>query len=424
MKICNKDNDKEKIKKNRKSLIVKFKEKFKKVINRNKNKFNIKETIVFMIITFVFGMLIGGIVMYGKSGFSGNTSAALNEFTRTYNDILNNYYKEVDADELLESGLAGMIKYLGDPYAAYMTEEETEKFNETIEGEYCGIGAEIIYTATDGITKIGNVFENSPAENAGLKEGDILKTIDGESIDELTTKEIANMVKGKKGTKVTIKVIRDEQEINFTIKRDIVDIPSVKSKIYEENNKKIGYIMLDVFANNTDEQFEDSLKKLEEDDINSLIIDLRGNTGGYLTSVTNIISLFTEKGSSIYQLKTKEEIEIIKDKTKEYRTYPITVLVNSGSASASEVLAAALKENYGATIMGTKTFGKGKVQKSYTLSNGSMIKYTYQEWLTPNGNSIDGVGVEPDIEVQYKYEEDVEIDNQLKAAIEEISQKQ
>ena len=370
------------------------------------------------------GILIGGIVIYGNGWGLGHSSLALKEFTRTYKDILNNYYKKVDEDELLESGLAGMIKYLGDPYSAYMTQEETNEFNETIEGEYCGIGAEIIYTVTDGITKVGTVFENSPAEHAGLKEGDILKTVDGESIEKMTTEEIANTVKGKKGTKVTIKVLRDEQEINFTIKRDIVDIPSVESKIYEENDKKIGYIMLDVFANNTDEQFEDTLKKLEDDGINSLIIDLRGNTGGYLTSVTNIISLFAEKGSSIYQLKTKEEIEVIKDKTKESRSYPITVLVNSGSASASEVLAAALKENYGATIMGTNTFGKGKVQKSYTLSNGSMVKYTYQEWLTPNGNSIDGVGVQPDIEIQYEYEENVEIDNQLKASIKEISQKQ
>ena len=415
---------KEKNKKNNKLFNINVKAKLEKIIIKNKNKFNMKEILVIMIITFSFGLIIGGVVMYGKSGFSRNASTALNEFTRTYNDILNNYYKEVDEDELLESGLAGMIKYLGDPYAAYMTEEESEEFNETIEGEYCGIGAEIVYTMTDGITKIGTVFENSPAEKAGLKEGDILKTVNGESIEEMTTKEIADIVKGKRGTKVTIKVLRNDQEINFTIKRDTVDIPSVESKIYEENDKKIGYIMLDVFANNTDEQFENNLKKLEEDGINSLIIDLRGNTGGYLTSVTNIISLFTEKGSNIYQLKTKEEIEVIKDKTKEYRSYPITVLVNGGSASASEVLAAALKENYGATIMGTKTFGKGKVQKSYSLSNGSIVKYTYQEWLTPNGNSIDGAGVLPDIEIQYEYEENVEIDNQLKAAINEISQKQ
>lgn len=409
---------------NSKEKGIKVKGFFYKKMFKNKNKFNIKETILLMTITLVFGMLIGGIVMYGKGGFSGPSSKALNEFASTYNDILNNYYQDIDADELLESGLSGLIKYLGDPYAAYMSQEESESFNETIEGEYCGIGAEIVYNPTDKITRIGTVFENSPAENAGLKEGDILKVVEGQSVEELTTSEIANIVKGEKGTKVTIKVIRDEQEINFTIKRGNVDIPSVKGEIYEENEKKVGYLLVDVFADNTDEQFESELKKLEEESIDSLIIDLRGNTGGYLTSVTNMISLFTEKGTNIYQLKTKDEVEIIKDKTKEHRSYPVTVLVNSGSASASEVLAAALKENYGATIMGTKTYGKGKVQKSYALSNGSIVKYTYQEWLTPNGNSIDGVGVEPDIEIQYEYDEKQEIDNQLQTAIKEISQKQ
>lgn len=409
--------------KNKISFGVKMKNFFSKFGLKNKNKYSIKETVVFMIVTFVFGILIGGIVLYNCSGLFYHSNGALNEFARTYNDILDNYYKEVNADKLLESGLSGMIKYLGDPYAAYLTEEDSEEFNESIEGEYCGIGAEIMHILEDNVKKIGTVFENSPAEKAGLKEGDILKTVNGESVEEISIKEIADIVKGKKGTKVTIKVLRGEQEINFTIKRDNVDIPSVESKIYEENDKKIGYIMLDIFANNTDEQFKGVLEKLEKDNIDSLIIDLRGNTGGYLTSVTNIISLFTEKDTNIYQLKTKDEVEIIKDKTKEHRSYPITVLVNGGSASASEVLAAALKENYGATIMGTKTFGKGKVQKSYNLSNGSMVKYTYQEWLTPNGNSIDGVGVAPDIEIQYEYNEKEEIDNQLQAAIKEISQK-
>ena len=199
--------------------------------------------------------------MYGHGGFSGHGSNELNEFARTYNDILNNYYQEVDADELLESGLSGMIRYLGDPYAAYMTEEQSKDFSENIEGEYCGIGAEIVYTASDGITKVGTIFEGSPAEKAGLKEGDILKAVNGESIEDKTTSEIAEIVKGKKGTKVTIKVLREEQEINFTIKRDNVDIPSVESDIYEENEKKIGYMSLSIFAENTDEQFETALEE-------------------------------------------------------------------------------------------------------------------------------------------------------------------
>ena len=164
---------------NKESLFVRLKNFFNKNILRNKSKFNFKETLLFMVITLMLGILIGGIIMYGHGGFSGHGSNELNEFARTYNDILNNYYQEVDADELLESGLSGMIRYLGDPYAAYMTEEESKDFNETIEGEYCGIGAEIVYTASDGITKVGTIFEGSPAEKAGLKEGDILKAVNG-----------------------------------------------------------------------------------------------------------------------------------------------------------------------------------------------------------------------------------------------------
>ena len=419
----NTNKEKKSIKKKFYSLLKKTKSLWKKNIIKNKTKFTFKESLIFMLITFFLGMLIGGIIMYGKTNYRGSGKDALNEFVSTYNDILNNYYQEVDGKELLESGIEGMINYLGDPYAAYMDTDETEEFSETVEGEYCGIGAEIIFTYADSITKIGNVFENSPAMKAGLQEGDIIVGVNGESIEGKTSADIASLVKGKKGTEVTIKILRSDEELEFTITRDTVDIPSVTSEVYEENEKKIGYLLVDIFANNTDEQFEKELKELEKENIDSLIIDVRGNSGGYLTTVTNIISLFTEKGSSIYQLKTKGEIEIIKDKTNDVRKYPIAVLVDSRSASASEVLSAALKENYGATIIGTNTFGKGKVQKSYKLSNGSLIKYTYQEWLTPNGNSIDGVGIEPNIMIQYKYEKDAKIDNQLKEAIKEISQK-
>lgn len=426
MKLCfnkkDKSNDDKKNLKKRFSLLKKkITSFFNKKIKNNKTKFSFQESLIFMIITFALGMLVGGVVMYGKGFFNSSARESLEEFAATYEDILNNYYKEVDAEELLQEGLAGMIDYLGDPYAAYMNKEQSEEFNETIEGEYCGIGTEILYSYETNLVTINKIFEGGPASKTDLQVGDILIEVDGESVTDKSNDEIANIVKGKKGTTVTIKVKRGEEELTFEMKRDFVDIVSVEKEIYEENNKKIGYLSLSVFADNTDEQFKDALEELENENIDSLIVDVRSNTGGYLTTVTNIISMFTEKNDKIYQLKTKDKIEVVKDKTKESRNYPVVVLADGASASASEVLAAALQETYGAKVIGTKTFGKGKVQRSYQLNDGSIVKYTSQEWLTPDGNSIDAVGVTPDIEISYIYEPDQEIDNQLRKAIEEIS---
>ena len=182
-----------------------------------------------------------------------------------------------------------------------------------------------------------------------------------------------------------------------------------------------GYIYVSVFAENTDAQFKVAVEKLEKENVDSLIIDLRQNRGGHLKTVTNMISLFTKKGDIIYQLKTKNKIEEFKDEIDEHREYKIVVIIDEESASASEVFTAAMKETYGAIVIGQTSFGKGKVQRAYNLSNGAMIKYTFQEWLTPNGNSIDGEGIKPDIEVEYKYNEKDNYDSQVKKAIEEMS---
>jgi len=391
----------------------------KKVI-KNNNKFSLKEVIFAMLITFVFGMLIGGVIMFGKDSFNRNISNSLNEFVDTYEDILSTYYEEVDANALLQAGIEGMIGYLGDPYAAYMDAESADDFNEEVEGEYTGIGAEIIYQYDTKIVSIGKVFENGPAEKAGIKKDDVLLAVEGESVEGLTSAEIADKVKGKKGTSVLLKVKRDDKEMEFSIKRDKVDIESVFTNTYEANGKKIGYIRISIFAGNTALQFRNKLNELEKEKFDALLIDVRSNTGGYLTTVTEIISMFTEKDSIIYQLIKKGEIEKIKDQTKEKKEYPVYILTNGSSASASEVLAAAIKENYKGIVLGTKTFGKGKVQKAYDLSSGAKIKYTFQEWLTPNGNSIDSVGVKPDIIIENVID-GTNNDNQLNEAIKEIT---
>lgn len=400
--------------------IINFKKKIKsfvdKKILKNKSKFTIKETIIFMLVTFSFGLFLGGLIMYGKAMLGKN--ASLYEFISTYDELVNSYYEDVDSNKLLESGISGMMRYLGDPYSTFMTKENADAFNDDVEGIYHGIGAEIKFDEKMENVFIGKVFENSPAEKANIKENDQLLKVNGELVKGKSLSEIANIVKGKDNTDVTITVLRDNNEIEITVTRGTVDNISVVGKIIEEKNRKVGYLAISVFANNTYNQFKKELVKLEKEGIDALIIDVRSNSGGYLTSVTDIISMFTKKGDVIYQLKTKDKTEIIKDTTDESREYPVVILTNSLSASASEVLTGAFKETYKACIIGTKTYGKGKVQKVRTLSNGSMIKYTYQEWLTPNGNYIDGVGIIPDIEEQYIYDE--KEDNQLNRAVSEI----
>ena len=388
---------------------------YNKKIKKSKVKFTMLETIIFMIVVFGLGLIVGGIIMYGKRAFS-SSNISLNEFTSTYNEIVDNYYQEIDKDELLEAGISGMIRYLGDPYSTYMNKEAAENFNEDVDGTYQGIGAELRYNE-DNLPMIGQVFENTPAEKAGLMENDVILKVNGKDVTKNTLSEIADVVKGEKGTTVNITVKRNNEEKEIVLTRAVVDNISVTSELIEKNGKKVGYIYISIFASNTTKQFEDNLKKLEKDKIDSLIIDVRGNSGGYLTTVTDILSLFIKKGEVIYQLKTKEKIEVVKDKTDESRNYPVVILADGGSASASEVLVGAFSETYGATIVGTKTFGKGRVQKVFTLSSGALFKYTYQEWLTPKGNYIDQAGIAPNIELEYEYNEKG-IDNQKDRAVE------
>ena len=410
-----KNNEKEK-----ESLISKINNKFSKKKKGKKINFTMSETITITLIVFGLGLVIGGIVMYGKGAFSGSTES-LNEFISTYDEIVSSYYQDVDKDKLLEAGISGMIKYLGDPYSTYMTKEVAEDFTEDIDGTYQGVGAEVKYN-DDKLPSFGKIFENSPAEKAGIKENDVILKVNDIDVTKKELAAIASMVKGDQGTDVNITIKRGKEEMTLTLTRAVIDSISVTSEIIEKNDKKIGYIYIGTFALNTDNQLKKELTKLENEGIESLIVDVRGNSGGYLATVNDIIARFTEKGKPMYQLKTKDKVEIIYDETDEKRTYPIVVLADRNSASASELLVAALNEVCGAEIVGTKTYGKGKVQKVSILSSGAMYKYTYQEWLTPNGNYIDGNGIVPTVEIEYNPGKNNE-DNQKEKAIEIISKK-
>lgn len=407
-----------------KNWLLKIKLNLKKSFSfiNKKNRFNTMEVIALMIIAVIFGMLAGGVLMYRKGTLNIGIKKELNEFVETYTEILNDYYQDISEDGLLEAGINGMINYLGDPYSTYMDQETSVAFNEKVSGEYVGIGTEIAQY-TDERLEFVDVYKDGPAYEAGIRNGDLLIKIDDELIDGKTITEISNLVKGEEGTKVKLTIKRDDLEKEFTVERKSIDIKSVTKQVIEYNDQKIGYLLIDIFAANTYQQFEEQLIELEKEDIDSLIIDVRNNSGGYLTTVTDILSLFMKKGDLIYQLKTKDDIEKIYDKTKESRDYEIAVLVNGGSASASELLAAALKDSHSAYLVGTTTYGKSKVQKTYELSNGTSIKYTFQEWLTPNGDSVGDIGLTPEYEVDYTYPtDDNSYDSQMQKALDLLTE--
>jgi carboxyl-terminal processing protease len=399
-----------------------------------KKGFKLVEVIIIMLTTCVIGMIIGASAIYlslanynqneciDESKFDSN----LKEIINTYNSIIENYYEDVDKEELSDSAIKAMLEALGDEYSTYMNTSETNSFQERMKGDYYGIGAEIT-TDTSGYAKILKVFAGSPAEEGGLKSLDLIKKVNGKDVKGMDISDVADKLKGPEETSVNVIIERDGKEIELKLTRRQIILTSISREIFTEGSKKIGYLKIDIFSNNTYTQFKDNLLMLEKANIDSLIIDVRDNSGGYLYRVSEIVSLFLPKDKVIYQLEDKDGVEKVYSYTDESRNYPIVVLINEYSASASEILTAALQESYGATIIGVNSLGKGTVQQTFDLESGGMIKYTIQKWLTPNGNWINKKGITPDIKVEQseEYYKDFafEYDTQLHKAIEYLKTK-
>lgn len=411
-------NIKQKIKKNTNKIIKNIDKKIK----LDKNRFNSAELILIIIMSLLLGLIVGEIIFSNKCADSKVINNE-NEMQKVYNTLLKDYYGKIDKDKLSEAAIQGMMQYLEDQYSVYYNEEESEDFNLRLNGTFTGIGLEVTQDSDNNIV-VANVFDESPASKAGIKAKDIITKVNNETTKGKKLKEVTDKIKSLKG-KFTITIKQGTEEKTVTLSTGTIAIPSVTSKIINENNKKIGYIYISIFALNTDEQFKKELQKLEKQNIDSLIIDVRSNTGGHLKSVKQIASNFLNKDQVICQIKSKDKTEKIYSTENNNRKYKIAVLINNGSASGSEVLAAALNEEYGAELIGVTTYGKGTVQKVMNLSNGSMVKYTAETWLTSKGNSIDKTGIKPTIEVKIddKYLETGKDkdDNQLQKAIETLS---
>lgn len=411
--------------KKKKDSNKKVKEKKIEIVNDNKTKekelYTSKEVIIVMIFSIGIGILMcfGGIsIITGKNYLA--VTKDLKKVVDTYYAIVDNYYGELDRDKLIDGAVEGMISSVGDTFTSYSDTDSTSSFDETINGSYEGIGCTVA-TLEDGTISVIDMFEDSPSYKAGLKVGDIILKVDGESYEGKNSNDISNYIKNSGKSKIVLTVKRDNEEKDISINLSKVEIPHVSGKVIEQDSKKIGYIKISLFASNSYKQFKNKLDELEKSNIDDLIIDVRDNNGGYLSSVTDICNLFLDKGKVIYQLEDSKGKVKKKDTTKEKRKYDIVVLINGGSASASEILASAIKESYGGDIVGTNSYGKGTVQQTKKLLDGSMIKYTTQKWLTPDGNSINEVGVTPtkvvELNEEYFNNPTTENDNQLQEAI-------
>ena len=334
------------------------------------------------------------------------------------NAVISKYYlyeDEIDTEDLVEGIYAGYTASLGDPYTAYYDEE----FMKSISGEFGGIGATVSKKADEDEILISEVYEESPAEQAGLKAGDVLIQADGHAVSGQDLDTVVSWISGEPGTDVELRISRAGEEMDVTVTRDVIETKTVE---YEMKEDGIGYIRVEEFDKVTYDQFKAALDDLEGQGMNSLIIDLRGNPGGQLTTVTDMLKLFLPEGVIV---STKDKYgntdEITCDGDHEFKK-PLAVLVDGRSASASEIFSAAIQDYGVGTIVGTQTYGKGVVQQTLDLGDGTCMKITISEYYTPSGRSINGTGVTPDVEVEYEYDEDEpERDNQLEKAIDTVN---
>ena len=427
----------EKIKIEKKNIRDRKKEEFKKTkfykfikrtfsfVKFDRDAYSFSEVVIVTVLSLVIGafscMSVFIILSGGRNYFK--LSKELSKFVEVYDTLIDNYNGEIDKDKLIDEAIDGMISSMGDNYTSYVDEEHTDKFNEQVNGVYEGIGC-TIQLKENGINVV-EVFDNSPSKKADLREGDIILKVDDKDVTKLSADDIANYIKSKSTSEINMVVSRDGKEVSLTLVRAEIETPVVKSSLYEKNENKVGYLQISIFSSNAAKQFKMKLVELEKEGIDSLVIDVRNNNGGYLSAVTEIAGQLLTKGDIIYQVERENKKNITTDKSSTKRDYPIAIIVNESSASASEILAAAIKESYGGYVVGVNTFGKGTVQQTKKLSDGSMIKYTIENWLTPDGNWINEVGIKPTHEVKlsddYYNDPIAENDNQLQKALELVS---
>lgn len=377
---------------------------------------------IWLLLLFVSGVIVGFMMRFAV-GFIGNKAygMSIQEYLdlNAFMDMTKSYYYMNTDDVDYNLGMKkGIVEALGDPYSKYLSKEEFDKMMEDTLGEFVGIG---LYLAPTSDGKIGVIapIKGSPAKDAGIESGDIILSVNGKNYDANTMDEAVRNMKGKKGEKVTLEILSTDKKIKkVTVTKTDIHPETVNSKILDN---KIGYMQIISFEDRTHKEFSENLKNLQSKGINGLIIDLRSNPGGLVDQVVKIADDILPQAMIVYTENKdgKQQKYMSDDKNK--LDLPIVVLVDKGSASASEILAAALQDNKKATIVGTNTFGKGIIQSVMELKDGTGLVITTAQYFTPNGNMVHKIGIKPDIEV--KYDPNTGYDNQLKKAIEVIIDK-
>ena len=394
----------------------------------------IYRVVMIVILTAVITFMVTTIVMYNKfnnlyasDSNTSNSTNTSNEYSlvqtlQTFKTMINQLYiGDIDEESMLEGAIKGYVEGLGDPYTEYLTKEEMEEFTEETNSEYVGIGVYVGNDTVNNTILVVGVMKSSPAEEAGIQIGDVIEKIDGVAYTGKQLDEATKVLKAEEGTTATLTIRRDNEEKELTVVRRKITVQHVASEMLENN---IAYIQIDSFDANVASSFEEQITSLINNGATGIIIDLRNNGGGIVDEATGIADLFLDKGETILITKSKKENN--EEETKSERDpivkdIPVVILVNEATASASEILAGALKDNYGATIIGKQTYGKGVIQTLYTLTDGSGIKITTEEYYTPNHNQINEVGITPDIEVDITENEDTQLQRAIEVLLGTLS---
>ena len=405
---------------------------------KNEKIRKIYKTIMLIIIVALVTFIVTSAFLYKKLGktskytITTNISGINSELIKKINTVktlLNKkYISETEEKDLIEGAIKGYVEGVGDEYTEYFTKEEMEEFMTETEGNYVGIGIYMVQNISDNTVVILSPIKNSPAEKAGLLPGDIISKVDGAEYTGEDFEKISTYIKGKPGTKVKLTIIRDEKELEFEVERQKIDLYPIESEILEND---IGYINISSFDMEAGKKFKEAYNNLNKNNkLKGLIIDLRNNGGGVVDEAIEIADYMLEKDEIIFTTKDKSQNQTIEKSTKNpIIKMPIVVITNGHTASASEILAAALKENDKATIVGETTYGKGVIQELISLTDGSGIKITTEEYFTAKGNKINGIGITPDKEVKLpkevesSYNLEKKDDTQLKEAIKILKNK-
>lgn len=375
---------------------------------------------VWFIILFVALMLINGGFSRGN-GAGAVTGENIEKIEHFQKLLTTYYYEDVPTEDLADGVLYGLMETVGDPYTCYYSAEEMVELNADLEGIFHGIGAYLEMDYDTGYAKISGIIDGTPASRSDIKVGDYIIKVDGEEMYEMTLTDVVSRIRGEAGTQVVLTLNRNGVESEVTVTRQNIETPTVT---YELLEGEIGYISISEFDDVTTHQFIEAMEKFETDSAKGLILDVRGNPGGSLSTVVEICEQLLPKGMIVYtEDKYGNRSEYKCDGSNEFKL-PLVLLIDGSSASASEILAGAIKDYEIGTLVGTTTYGKGIVQKIFSYEDGSAAKITVSKYYTPNGYNIHKVGIEPDVEVEFDSELylNSEVDNQLEKAIEIIMQ--